>query len=100
MSFILAVSMIVMARASVSAPVSAPANSQFLRPIPLTRKNSLFAGSDGGGRTWATIATLLATAKLNGIDPAAWLTVTLERIAAGWPNRDLDAPLPWNHEQG
>lgn len=71
-----------------------------IRPQTLTRKNSLFAGSDGGGRTWATIATLLATAKLNGIDPAAWLTITLERIAGGWPNRDLDAVLPWNHEQG
>ncbi len=71
-----------------------------IRPQTLTRKNSLFAESDGGGRTWATIATLLATAKLNGIDPAAWLAVTLERIAAGWPNRDLDALLPWNHEPG
>ena len=52
-----------------------------IRLQTITRKNALFAGSDGGGRTWATNATLLATAKLNGIDPYAWLTITLERIA-------------------
>jgi transposase len=68
-----------------------------IRPQTITRKNSLFAGSDGGGRTWATLATLLATAKLNNVDPHAWLKLTLERIAAGWPNRELDALLPWNY---
>jgi len=70
-----------------------------IRPQTLTRKNALFAGSDGGGRTWATIATLLATARLNDIDPQAWLTLTLERIANGWPNKDLDALMPWNHRR-
>lgn len=40
-----------------------------IRPQTITRKNSLFAGSDGGGRTWATIATLLTTAKMNQVDP-------------------------------
>ena len=67
-----------------------------IRPQTITRKNALFAGSDGGGRTWATLATLLTTAKLNGIDPHAWLTLTLERIASGWPNRQLDELMPWN----
>jgi hypothetical protein len=47
----------------------------------------------------ATIATLLATARLNGVDPQAWLALTLECIAAGWPNRDLDKLLPWNVRQ-
>jgi transposase len=69
-----------------------------IRPQTITRKNALFAGSDGGGRTWATIATLLQTAKMNGVDPHAWLTQTLQRIAAGWPNRDLDQLLPLNHK--
>jgi hypothetical protein len=50
--------------------------------MTITRKNSLFAGSDGG-RTWAAIASLLATAKMNNVDPHAWLTQTLERIANG-----------------
>ncbi|RWP30322.1 IS66 family transposase [Mesorhizobium sp.] len=68
-----------------------------IRPQTITRKNALFAGSDGGGKTWATIATLLQTAKMNGVDPFAWLTKTLERIANGWPNRDLDQLLPWHH---
>ena len=70
-----------------------------IRPQTITRKNALFAGSDGGGRTWATIATLLTTARLNNVDPSAWLKITLERIAAGWPNRNLDALLPWNFQK-
>ncbi len=68
-----------------------------IRPQTITRKNSLFAGSDGGGRTWATIASLLTTAKMNSIDPHAWLTQTLERIANGWPNSEIDALMPWNY---
>jgi hypothetical protein len=70
-----------------------------IRPQTITRKNALFAGSDGGGRTWATIATLLATARLNGIDPQAWLSTTLESIAGGRSNGDLDALMPWNYQR-
>ena len=68
-----------------------------IRPQTITRKNALFAGSDGDGRTWATLATLLTTAKMNGVDPFAWLKQTLERIAKGWPNRDIEALMPWNY---
>ncbi|MGG7518068.1 IS66 family transposase [Allorhizobium undicola] len=68
-----------------------------IRPQTITRKNSLFAGSDGGGRTWATIATLLQTAKMNNVDPQAWLTLNLERIANGWPSCNLDALMPWSY---
>jgi transposase len=67
-----------------------------IRPQTITRKNALFAGSHGGGRTWATIATLLQTAKMNDIDPHAWLTQTLERIAQGWAIFQIDALMPWN----
>jgi transposase len=70
-----------------------------IRSQTITRKNSLFAGSDGGGRTWATIATLLATAKMNNVDPHAWLTQTLERIANGWPNSDIDGLMPWHYQR-
>ncbi|MCB1535972.1 MAG: transposase domain-containing protein [Rhodoblastus sp.] len=42
------------------------------------------------------MASLLATARLNDIDPNGWLTQTLERIAAGWLNKDIDALLPQN----
>ena len=68
-----------------------------IRPQTITRKNALFAGSDGGGNTWATIATLLQTARMNGVDPFAWLARTLQRIAGGWSNQDLDQLLPFNH---
>ena len=67
-----------------------------IRPQTITRKNALFAGSEAGGHTWATIASLLATARLNNVDPNAWLTQTLERIAQGWPNKNIDDLLPWN----
>jgi hypothetical protein len=67
-----------------------------IRPQAITRKNSLFAGSDGGGRTWATIATLLQTAKMNNVDPVVWLTLTLTRIANGWPSSQIEALMPWN----
>ncbi len=69
-----------------------------IRPQCITRKNALFAGSDGGGRTWATIASLLQTAKMNGVDPFAWLKLTLERLANGWPNSRIDELMPWNHQ--
>ena len=66
-----------------------------IRPQTITRKNALFAGSHGGGRTWATIATLLQTAKMNDVDPHAWLTQTLERIAQGWPiSQSMRSRLP------
>lgn len=68
-----------------------------IRPQAITRKNSLFAGSDGGGRSSATIATLLQTAKMNNVDPLAWLTQTLERIANGWPSSEIEALMPWNY---
>ena len=42
-----------------------------IRPIALNRKNALFAGSDGGGEHWATVASLIETCKLNDIDPLA-----------------------------
>ncbi|MBD9638467.1 IS66 family transposase [Ensifer sp. ENS07] len=67
-----------------------------IRPQTITRKNSLFAGSEGGGRTWATVATLLQTAKMNNVDPLDWLSQTLTRIAQGWPASEIEALMPWN----
>jgi transposase len=60
------------------------------------RSIALFAGSDGGGRTWATIATLLQTAKMNDVDPLTWLTLTLQRIAERWPISQIEKLMPWN----
>ena len=52
-----------------------------MRPIALGRKNYLFMGSEGGGKAAAIAYTLIETAKLNSVDPQAWLTDTLGRIA-------------------
>lgn len=68
-----------------------------IRPLALNRKNALFAGSDDGGDHWAVIASLIETAKLNGVDPQAWLADTLSRLAAGHPATALEALMPWRH---
>ena len=68
-----------------------------IRPHTLTRKNALFAGSDGGAERWALAMTLIQTAKLNAVDPQAWLTDVLERIVAReLKANELHRLLPWN----
>ncbi|GAC1644842.1 MAG: hypothetical protein NVS4B4_20350 [Bradyrhizobium sp.] len=68
-----------------------------MRPIALGRKNHLFAGSEGGAQTWAILASLINTAKLNGVDPFVWLVDVAERIVSGRTtiNR-IDDLLAWN----
>jgi transposase len=67
-----------------------------MRAVALGRKNSLFAGSDGGARHWAIVASLVATAKLNGVEPLAWLTDVLERMVSGRTKaHELERLLPW-----
>ncbi|MFZ5504839.1 MAG: IS66 family transposase [Pseudomonadota bacterium] len=66
-----------------------------IRPIALNRKNALFAGSDGGGEHWATLASLIETCKLNGMDPQAYLADILARIANNHPINRIDELLPW-----
>jgi transposase len=66
-----------------------------LRGIALGRKSWLFAGSDRGGQRAAAMYSLIVTAKMNDIDPQAWLDDVLARIAEH-PARDIDALLPWN----
>jgi transposase len=69
-----------------------------LRGIALGRKSWLFAGSDRGGERAAVMLTLIHTAKLNGVDPQAWLADVLARINDHKIN-DLAALLPWNWRQ-
>ena len=66
-----------------------------LRGIALGRKSWLFAGSDRGGTRAADVYTLIITAKLNNVDPRAWLADVLRRIA-DQPARNLADLLPWN----
>ncbi len=69
-----------------------------MRPIALGRKNYLFVGSEGGGNSAAIAYTLIQTAKLNGVDPQAWLTDVLGRIADHKITR-LDELFPWGYAQ-
>jgi transposase len=66
-----------------------------LRGIALGRKSWLFCGSDRGGHRAAAMYSLIITAKMNGVDPQAWLADALARIA-GHPAHRLDELLPWN----
>ena len=67
-----------------------------IRPVTLGRKNHLFAGSDGGADRWATVCSLITTAKLNDVEPFAYLKDVLERMSSGHPMSRLDDLLPWN----
>ena len=69
-----------------------------MKPVALGRKNWLFAGSEGGGKAMAIAFTLIETAKLNNVDPQAWLSWVLDRIADHKINR-IDELLPWNYAQ-
>jgi transposase len=66
-----------------------------LRVVALGRKNYLFCGSDAGGERAAAIYSLIGTAKLNGLDPEAYLRHVIERIADHPINR-IEELLPWN----
>jgi transposase len=68
-----------------------------IRPIPLGRKNALFAGSDAGGQRWAILASLINSAKLHAIDPLTYLSDVLDRIVSGRTKANaLRELLPWH----
>jgi transposase len=67
-----------------------------MRPVALSRKNSLFAGSDEGGENWACLASLVETCKLNGVNPQAYFTALLTRLVNGWPQNRIDELMPWH----
>ena len=67
-----------------------------MKPIALGRKNFLFMGSKGGGKSAAVAYTLIETAKLNGVDLQAWLSDVLGRIADHKTPR-IDELFPWRY---
>lgn len=75
--------------------ISNNAAERAIKPLALGRKNWMFAGSDTGGKRAATIYTILQTAALNGLDPEAYLSDILARIADHPINR-VEELLPWN----
>ena len=70
-----------------------------LRGVALGRKSWLFAGSDRGGQRAAAMLSLIVTAKMNDVDPRAWMADVLARIA-GHPAHQLADLLPWIWKQG
>ena len=67
-----------------------------IRPVALSRKNALFAGSDEGGANWAHVASLVETCKLNGVDPQAYFADLLTRLVNGWPQARINDLMPWH----
>src|ERR1700751_5786710 len=70
------------------------------RPVALAlgRRNWLFAGSHSGGERAAVMYSILQTAKLNGVNPEAYLNDTLAKIAAGHPINRISELMPWAYQ--
>jgi hypothetical protein len=66
--------------------------------VALARKNHPLAGSDGGCARWATVCSLITTAKLNEVEPFSYLKDVLERVSSGHPMSRLDALLSRNRQ--
>ena len=67
-----------------------------IRAIAIGRKNWLFAGSKAGGERAAATYSVIETAKLNGVEPQAYIADVIEKIASGWPASRWDELMPWN----
>ena len=70
-----------------------------IRPIPLTRKNALFAGSTDGAKTWARIASLIGTCRLNSVNPEAYIAATLRKSLDTHMQRDIAELTPSNFRE-
>jgi hypothetical protein len=66
-----------------------------IRPVCLTRKNALFAGHEIGAENWALLASIVATCKLNDVNPAAYIAETLEAIIDSHPHSRIEDLMPW-----
>ena len=59
-------------------------------------RNAYFAGSDEGAESWACLASLIETCKLNNVNPQTYLTDLLTRLVDGWPQNRIDELMPWH----
>lgn len=66
-----------------------------IRPVALTRRNSLFAFHDVGAENWAALASIIATCKPKGVEPTAHLTATMTAIVEGHPMSRIDDLMAW-----
>lgn len=66
-------------------------------PFALYRKKALFAVHDAGAENWAVVASLIKTCKVNGVDPHAWLAVTLTAIVQYHRQTQIDGLLAWSY---
>ena len=67
-----------------------------IRPVALTRKNALFAGHEVGAKNWALLASIVATCKLNDVNPVAYFAATREAILNGHPQSRIEDLMPWH----
>ena len=66
-----------------------------IRPVVLTRKNALFAGHEVGAANWALLASIVATCKLNDVNPVDYIAETLQAILNGHPQSQIENLMPW-----
>jgi hypothetical protein len=83
-----------------TAEIDNNAAERAMRAIAIGRKNWLFAGSIAGGDRAAAIYSVIETAKLNGVEPQAYIADVIEKIAGGWPASRWDELMPWNWTAG
>jgi transposase len=70
-----------------------------IRPVALTRKNALFAGHEVGAENWALLASIVATCKLNDVNPVDYIAATLQAILDGHPQSRIEELMPWRYQK-
>ena len=70
-----------------------------IRPVALTRKNALFAGHEVGAENWALLASIVATCKLNDVNPVDYIADTLQAILDGHPQSQIEELMPWRFQK-
>jgi hypothetical protein len=70
-----------------------------IRPVALTRKNALFAGHEVGAGNWALLTSIVATCKLNDVNPVDYIADTLRAILDGHPQSRIEELMPWRFQK-